>query len=113
LLEGILTVRKRDLMGFSALPETDRVTVTSGADGTPRVDLVGLGLMSESILDGSSRTGRERRERRIDISKENRGDFSEIMLWGTGMRSRRMMKRRSCSDISNDAMRFKQQLKTV
>jgi hypothetical protein len=82
-------------MGFSALPETDRVTVTSGADGTPRVDLVGLGLMSESKLDGSSRTGRERRERRIDMAKKNRGDFSDIMLWGTGMRGRRMMKRRS------------------
>lgn len=51
LLEGILTVRKRDLMGFSALPETDRVTVTSGAGGTPRVDLVRLGLKSESMLD--------------------------------------------------------------
>lgn len=38
-------------MGFSALPETDRVTVTSGAGGTPRVDLVRLGLKSESMLD--------------------------------------------------------------
>jgi hypothetical protein len=51
--------------------------------------------MSESKLDGSSRTGRERRERRIDMAKKNRGDFSDIMLWGTGMRGRRMMKRRS------------------
>jgi hypothetical protein len=95
LLTGILTVRKRDLTEFSALPETDRVTVTSGADGTARVDLVGFGLMSESMLDGSSRAGRERRERRIDIAKENKGDFSGIMLWGTGMRGRKMMKRRS------------------
>jgi hypothetical protein len=51
--------------------------------------------MSESMLDGSSRAGRERRERRIDIAKENKGDFSGIMLWGTGMRGRKMMKRRS------------------
>lgn len=76
LLEGILTVRRMDLLEPSGEFDGDRETVTEGGEATARVTLLGLDRGLETGgLDSLAVAARARRERRgAIVDQKTRAD---------------------------------------